>query len=71
VVDVEVAAGSDLIVTVWVREGTRSEEEGRVDSALTASNRLVCLSLVSRCRDWKKGAFTLLALVSCLVCARL
>jgi len=44
VVDVEVAAGSDLIVTIWVRDGTRSEEEGRVDSAFTASNRLVCLS---------------------------
>jgi len=43
VVDVEVVAGSDLIVTVWVREGTRSEEEGRVDSAFTASSRLVCL----------------------------
>jgi len=54
VVDVEVAAGSDLIVTVWVREGTRSDEEGRVDSAFTASNRLVCLSLVSGCVEYQR-----------------
>ena len=45
-VDVE---GSGFTVAVWVREGARSEEDGRADSALTASNRVDCLSRMSKC----------------------